>query len=109
MAGTDLPGGVYIDPIPPSYGSDVKIKYEGILAGQKDEGLILCVGYGFKEEPFKQREITMSRDTRGFEAEFTIEASDTLNFYFKNQQGKIDDNQGEKWQVAVDSENLSYS
>ena len=39
MAGTDLPGGVYIDPIPPSYGSDVRIKYEGILAGQKDEGL----------------------------------------------------------------------
>ncbi len=109
MAGTDLPGGVYIDPIPPSYGSDVKIKYEGMLARQRDDGIILCVGYGFKDEPFNQKEINMSKEAQGFAAEFTIEASDTLNFYFKDQQGKIDDNQGDKWQVAVDTENLSYA
>ncbi|HPF43972.1 MAG TPA: carbohydrate-binding protein [Syntrophomonadaceae bacterium] len=109
MAGTDLPGGVYIDPIPPSLGSDVKIKYNGKLAGNKADEIILCVGYGFKEDPFNQQEFTMSKKSKGFETQFTVNASDTLNFYFKDQQGEVDDNQGEKWQVAVDTENLSYA
>ncbi len=109
MAGTDLPGGVYIDPIPPSLGSDVKIKYNGILSNKAIDSVTLCIGYGFKDKPFNQKEIQMQKESNGFIAHFPIDASDTLNFYFKDSQGKIDDNEGEKWGVAVDTENLSYA
>lgn len=109
MVGTDLPGGVYIDPIPPTLGSEVSISYTGILAGDNQPDLLLCVGYGIKDEAFNQKEITMAKKDRSYTAQFRVDASDTLNFYFKDRQGNIDDQHGEKWQVAVDTENLSYA
>lgn len=104
MAGTELSGGVYIDPIPPSLGSNVKIKYHGILS-QRNDPVTICIGYGFIDRPFNQKEIPMQKVDHGFIANFPIDAPDTLNFYFKDAKGNIDDNNGEKWGVAVDTEN----
>ncbi|NLB53241.1 MAG: hypothetical protein GX808_09970 [Syntrophomonadaceae bacterium] len=109
MAGTDLPGGVYINPIPPSLGSEVKIEYNGILSQKSNDSISICIGYGFIDKPFNQKEIQMQKSHNGFIANFPIDAPDTLNFYFKDSQGNIDDNKGEKWGVAVDTENLSYA
>lgn len=109
MAGKDLAGGVYIQPIPPALGSNVEIKYNGVLFHDSMRPVTICIGYGFPDRPFNKTEIQMQKSNDGFIANFPLNASDTLNFYFKDAQGNIDDNHGEKWRVAIDTENMSYA
>ncbi len=108
MATADLTGGVTIDPMPPRNGDPVAVSYSGKLAGNSNK-ITLNVGYGEPHNFFDTQKITMQKQGSGFQASFTVKASDRLNMYFEDSQGSKDDNNGNYYQALVDSDNMSYS
>jgi len=107
MSGLDMSGGVIINPMPPETRRDVTINYSGVL--NDAFGVSLCLNYGGAGQHFGSQEIAMKKVGNAYQATFQIEASDQLNFYFKDDKGKIDNNQGQGWSSEVASDYQSYA
>ncbi|MGE5391946.1 MAG: hypothetical protein ACM3PE_12885 [Deltaproteobacteria bacterium] len=107
MSGLDMSGGVVINPMPPETRRDVTINYSGMLANA--QGVSICLNYGGAGQHFGNKEVSMKRVGNAFQATFQIDASDQLNFYFKDDQGKVDNNNGRGWSSQVASDYQSYA
>ena len=90
----------------------VKISYTGEFFQDQSSEVYLHYGFGLLWEDLG--EAKMERTDLGFQAEITLTSADTLNFCFKNEQGKWDNNNNnnyifpiEKVEVDVASPELS--
>lgn len=107
MSELDVSGGVIIYPMPPETSRDVTINYSGVLANAP--GVSLCLNYGGAGQHFGNKEIAMRKIGNAYQATFQIEASDQLNFYFKDDKGKLDNNNGRCWSSEVAADYQSYA
>lgn len=107
MSGLDMSGGVVINPMPPETSRDVTINYSGVLASASE--VSLCLNYGGAGQHFANKEISMKKVGNAYQATFQIEASDQLNFYFKDDKGQVDNNNGRGWSSEVASDYQSYA
>lgn len=104
-----MPGGVSIEPMPPENGNQVTINYSGMLAKKGANDITLCVAYGSLGNTFNNKEISMQKQGNQFSTSFKVDTADNMQFYFKDSQGRKDDNQTQNWQIPVNTNNLSYA
>lgn len=109
MQKINIADGVSISPSLPSTGKPVTIEYSGILADQPD--LTLCVAYGTGPNKFtSQQDFRMYKGQNKWSASFDISMNtDTINFAFKDNQGNLDNNNGQCYSSPVDTDNMSYA
>jgi hypothetical protein len=109
MARAYLSGGVAIDPMPPATGSNVIVKYNGLLAQSGADQIYLHYGYGFPDHWFGVKEVEMKKEGDSFVSSVKVEVSDAMHFCFRDPLNNWDNNNGANWNAAVNSNNLSYA
>lgn len=103
MAWAEIEGGVIADPVPMTSGQQVSIKYNGLLAASGADNVYLHYGYGPSNRWEEVQDIPMKRTSNGFEAAFKVDASDRLNFCFKDSANNWDNNNGKDWSYTIHS------
>lgn len=101
MNGFQMDGEVRMDPMPPVRGREVKIFYAGPLAESGQEPLYVYVNYSTPASIEASRRVLMTREEPGFCAAFAAEQEERMRFYFRSQDGNVDDNQGEGWETTL--------
>lgn len=101
MKGYEMEGGVWIDPMPPQKERKVSIYYAGELAAPGHDPLYVYVNYSTPAAIEESRRIVMKQEDQGFIATFPIENRERIRFYFRSQNGDVDDNHGEGWESPI--------
>lgn len=96
-----MDGGVWMEPMPPQKGREVSIYYSGELANHAQEPLYVYVNYSTPASIEESQRLLMNREDQIFSATFSAEDKERMRFYFRSQDGNIDDNQGEGWDCPL--------
>lgn len=78
----------------------VKISYSGKLF--QDEADEVYIHYGFGLLWDNLHDVQMTKTELGFQAEITLDDSDSLNFCFNDGQGNWDNNEGQNYSFAIE-------
>lgn len=98
----DLPGGVAIEPAPPSANASCVISYYGLLAKSGASRVFAKVGYGDNWHNAREFEMRWVGDT--FETQFKVDSADTMHICFRDSLDNWDNNNGSNWTAPVNSE-----
>lgn len=80
--------------------SKVKISYAGELFQNDSEEVYIHYGFGINWDNLN--EIKMEKTELGFQAEFELINSNTLNFCFKNENEEWDNNNGQNYIFPIE-------
>lgn len=80
--------------------STVKISYTGKLFQDQAEKVFLHYGFGFNWENLG--DIEMEKTELGFQAEITLDNSDSLSFCFNDGNGNWDNNDNQNYTFAIE-------
>ncbi len=103
MARAEIEGGVTAHPVPITAGSEVNIKYNGLLATSGADAVYLHYGYGPANNWNEVTDLMMHRTSEGFEASIKVNSSDRLNFCFRDSANNWDNNCGRNWSYTIHS------
>lgn len=102
MHPASLPGGVVVDPTPITAGEEITVFYNGMLAQGGADQIYLRVGYGSVGEWHRVQDFRMSRTGWGWIKTFEVPYDeDRLNFCFRCNENKWDNNGGLNWSYAI--------
>lgn len=108
MRAAEYPGGVVVDPVPVTAGSEVTIMYYGLLAKSGADEVWLRTGYG---DPHNWQEVydhRMERTGYGWVKNIKVsEEYDRLNFCFKDSANNWDNNNGLNWSFIIHKGDLN--
>ncbi|HHV62703.1 MAG TPA: carbohydrate-binding protein [Firmicutes bacterium] len=96
--------GVYVSPTPITAGTDVTIKYDGLLARAGADAVYLHAGFGPSNNWTNVRDIPMSKtidDMWTAVIPVDIEESSRLNFCFRDNAYNWDNNNGKNWSYEI--------
>ncbi|HEY8417050.1 MAG TPA: carbohydrate-binding protein [Limnochordales bacterium] len=95
--------GVSIEPMPVTGGQRVTITYEGRLARQGAKGMYLHYGYG--PGPWRNvQDVAMTpAGPQRFQASIRVQDSGRLEFCFRDDNGRWDNNDGRNWSCTIHS------
>lgn len=98
-ATAELAGGVVVSPVPITLGERVTVKYHGSLAraGQ----VYLHYGYGPADRWQSVTELPMRKEDGSWEVTFPVAAGSRLNFCFRDEAFRWDNNGGRNWSFEV--------
>ena len=80
--------------------STVKVSYTGKLFQEQAEEVF--IHYGFGSEWNGVADIKMEKTDLGFQAEITLDDSDSLNFCFNDGKGNWDNNDNQNYSFAIE-------
>ncbi len=80
--------------------STVKISYTGKLFQNQAEKVFIHYGFGFNWENLG--DIEMEKTELGFQAEITLDNSDSLSFCFNDGNGNWDNNDNQNYTFAIE-------
>lgn len=98
---TEVEGDVTVAPVPVTFGEDITVQYQGMLARSGAEQVYLHMGYGPAERWQFISDIPMEKVGNTWEAKFEITDDSRLNFCFKDNAGNWDNNNGRNWSLEV--------
>ena len=78
----------------------VKISYSGKLFQNEADEVFIHYGFGLLWE--NVQDVKMEKTELGFQAEITLDDSDSLNFCFNDGQGNWDNNDGQNYSFAIE-------
>ena len=78
----------------------VKISYSGKLFQEKADEVYIHYGFGLLWENLQ--DVKMEKTELGFQAEITLDDSDSLNFCFNDGQDNWDNNDGQNYSFAIE-------
>ena len=96
--------GIYLDPVPVTFGEELKIKYKGLLAESAAGKVYFHAGYG--QGPWEKVIDVPMKKTRdgGWSVTIQVEEPSNLNFCFRDDAENWDNNAGRNWSYQVHSE-----
>lgn len=80
--------------------STVKISYSGKLFQEKADEVFIHYGFGLLWENLQ--DVKMEKTELGFQAEITLDDSDSLNFCFNDGNDNWDNNEGQNYSFAIE-------
>ena len=80
--------------------STVKISYSGKLFQEKADEVFIHYGFGLLWENLQ--DVKMEKTDLGFQAEITLDDSDSLNFCFNDGNDSWDNNEGQNYSFAIE-------
>lgn len=80
--------------------STVKISYSGKLFQEKADEVYIHYGFGLLWENLQ--DVKMEKTELGFQAEITLDDSDSLNFCFNDGNDNWDNNDGQNYSFAIE-------
>ena len=80
--------------------STVKISYTGKLFQEKAEQIFIHYGFGNSWENLS--DVQMEKTELGFQAEITLNDSDSFNFCFNDGNGTWDNNNGQNYSFVIE-------
>ncbi|HHY46214.1 MAG TPA: carbohydrate-binding protein [Firmicutes bacterium] len=96
--------GVYVSPTPITAGSEVTVKYDGLLARSGADAVYLHAGFGPNDSWREIHDIpmTMARDNM-WTATVPIKVEETsrINFCFRDSANNWDNNNGANWSYEI--------
>jgi hypothetical protein len=93
--------GVYLDPVPITFGEELKVKYKGLLADSGAGKVYFHVGYGSGSwEKVSDVPMRKTKDG-GWSVTIQVEESSSLNFCFRDDAQNWDNNAGKNWSYQV--------
>lgn len=98
---TEVEGDVTIAPVPVTFGEDITVQYQGLLARAGAEQVYLHMGYGPADRWQFISDIPMEKVGDTWEAKFEVTEDSRLNFCFRDNAGNWDNNSGRNWSVEV--------
>lgn len=101
MRSTEVEGDVTIAPVPVTFGEDITVQYQGLLARAGAEQVYLHMGYGPADRWQFISDIPMEKVGDTWEARFEVTEDSRLNFCFRDNAGNWDNNSGRNWSVEV--------
>lgn len=102
MRAAEYPGGVVVDPMPVTAGSEVTIMYYGLLAQCGADQIWLRTGYGDPDNWQDVYDHRMERTGYGWVKNIRVsEDYDRLNFCFKDSANNWDNNNGLNWSFII--------
>lgn len=101
MAEADYPGGVVVDPTPITSGEEITILYHGPLATEGAGQVYLHLGYGDPRSWEDVRDLRMSRTGWGWVKTLEVTGRGHLNFCFRDDRGRWDNNEGRNWSYLI--------
>ncbi len=81
-------------------GQTSKIIYNGFLAQDEPEEIYMHYGYGYNWENLQ--ELKLVKGPSGYEGDITFIRADELNFCFRSQNGKWDNNNRQNFIATID-------
>lgn len=78
----------------------VKISYSGKLFQEKADEVFIHYGFGLQWENLQ--DVKMEKTELGFQAEITLDDSDSLNFCFNDGKENWDNNEGKNYSFAIE-------
>ncbi|NPV53244.1 MAG: carbohydrate-binding protein [Firmicutes bacterium] len=96
--------GVYVSPTPITSGTDVTVKYNGLLARSGADAVYLHAGFGPADSWANVRDVPMTRtidDMWTAIVPIGIEESSRLNFCFRDSANNWDNNNGVNWSYEI--------
>lgn len=101
MRAAEYPGGVVVDPVPITSGSEVTVLYHGLLRNDGADQVWLRTGYGDSRNWQDVSDHRMEYTDYGFVKTFKVENSSRLNFCFKDSANNWDNNNGLNWSFEI--------
>lgn len=98
---SEVEGGVTVAPVPVTFGENITIKYNGLLARSGAQQIYLHLGYGPADRWEYITDIPLERSNGSWEARFEVSDDSRLNFCFKDGAGNWDSNNGRNWSLEV--------
>ena len=86
------------DKLPPN--SKIKISYTGKFFQDNSQDVYIHLGFGSNWDNLQ--DIKMEKTELGFQTEFDLEESDSLNFCFKNGNEEWDNNNGQNYIFPIE-------
>lgn len=81
--------------------ADVKVTYAGWLFQNGSQNVQIHLGFGDNWD--NAQDILMERTDLGFQAIIHVDAAETLNFCFKNDNGEWDNNEGQNFVFKIEA------
>lgn len=97
----EIEGGIKINPVPITAGSQVNVVYNGILAAHGGEKVFLHAGYGHPQNWQMVKDYPMVKSTDGWETTIRVDNASRLNFCFKDSADHWDNNMGKNWSYEI--------
>ena len=104
----EVADGIFLEPVPITFGDEVRIKYMGTLASMAQK-VYLHTGYGY--DVWSNVQDVPMRKTRdgGWSATVTVDDSSRFNFCFKDSADNWDNNSGNNWSYEIhDGSNVGH-
>ncbi len=98
---SELAGGVMVAPLPITLGEDITIKYQGLLAQAGAEAIYLHMGYGPADNWRYIADLPLEKTNGSWEVTFEVKDESRLNFCFRDDAGRWDNNAGRNWSLEV--------
>jgi hypothetical protein len=91
--------GLVISPFAPHAQDSVKVLYNGLLLQNGANEVWVHVGFGEKWD--KAHDYKMEKTDNGFEVNFMVQYSDTLNIAFRDSASNWDNNSGDNYSFGI--------
>ena len=95
------PGGVAVDPVPITAGEDVTVLYHGHLAEGGTGKVWLHAGYGHADNWQAVADHPMEKTGWGWVKKFRVNDASRLNFCFRDDANRWDNNNGVNWSFEI--------
>ncbi|HHY48029.1 MAG TPA: carbohydrate-binding protein [Firmicutes bacterium] len=96
--------GVYVRPTPITAGSEVTVKYDGLLARSGADQVYLHMGFGPNDSWRDTRDIPMTKTTDNMwttVVPISIDETSRFNFCFRDSANNWDNNNGANWSYEI--------
>lgn len=93
--------GITVSPVPVTFGQQVEVRYNGLLAQSGADSVILHYGFG-PGSWRKVQDVAMTKTPEGYwRAQVPIDDSGRFSFCFKDTAGNWDNNFGRNWTYVI--------
>lgn len=107
MRAAEYPGGVVVDPVPISAGSEITVLYHGLLHTSGADQVWMRTGYGDARNWEKVYDHPMDYTGYGWTKTLKVEDNSRLNICFKDSADNWDNNNAINWSFEIHGGRLS--